>query len=263
MFGARALIKRRAYPMRKYLMAGAAALVIAAPAAATNDNSGYVGLEGGILFPRSQSVSGDVVFTTPATGGPTNFTTTSIGNQSYKKGLDLDFVGGYDFGMFRLEGELGYKHAKVKSFGPSNAFVTAINTGAGTTFVSTDDFGLADSASVYSGMVNALLDFGGNGGIGGYVGAGAGYANVKQFGDSHGGSRGSSSPAPTRRSAAMSISASSTASSAGLRAVRRRRSCSRPEPRPAERRLLHSPARGERRHSSMIAASARIACSQA
>ena len=89
--------------------------------------------------------------------------------------------------MFRLEGELGYKHAKVKSFGPSDAFVTAINTGAGTTFVSTNDFGLADSASVYSGMVNALLDLGGNGGIGGYVGAGAGYANVKQFGDSHGG----------------------------------------------------------------------------
>ena len=34
------------------------------------------------------------------------------------------------------------------------------------------------------GMVNGLLDFGGNGGVGGYVGGGVGYASVKQFGDS-------------------------------------------------------------------------------
>ncbi|HYX45399.1 MAG TPA: hypothetical protein VE820_01030, partial [Sphingomicrobium sp.] len=128
--------------MLKYLMAGAAALVIAAPAAATNDNNGYVGIEGGILFPQSQSVSGNVVFTNPATGGPTNFATTDIGSVKYKKGLDLDFVGGYDFGMFRLEGELGYKHAKPKTFAPNDAFVTAINTGAGTTFTSNTDFGV-------------------------------------------------------------------------------------------------------------------------
>ncbi len=42
--------------MRKYLLAGAAAFVIAAPAAATTDHAGYVGVEGGILFPRSQDV---------------------------------------------------------------------------------------------------------------------------------------------------------------------------------------------------------------
>ena len=44
--------------MRKLLFAGAAALAIATPAAATNDNNGYIGLEGGILFPKSQSVNG-------------------------------------------------------------------------------------------------------------------------------------------------------------------------------------------------------------
>ena len=131
--------------MRNYLLAGAAALVIAVPAAATTDNSGYVGVEGGILFPRSQSVNGEVVFTNT---GPTNFTTTNVGSLRYKKGLDLDFVGGYAFGMFRVEGELGYKHAKPKSFGPSTAFVTAINTGAGTTFVGTDNFGVNSSTSV-------------------------------------------------------------------------------------------------------------------
>jgi opacity protein-like surface antigen len=176
--------KKGKIPMRNYLLAGAAALVIAAPAAATNDNSGYVGLEGGILFPKSQSVSGEVVFTGP---GLNNFSQTTIGNYRYKKGLDLDFVGGYDFGMFRVEGELGYKHSKPNNFNPNEAFVTAINTGAGTVFTTTSNFGVNSAASVYSAMVNGLIDFGGNGGIGGYAGGGVGYANVHQFGSSHGG----------------------------------------------------------------------------
>ena len=143
--------------MRKYLLAGIAALVVAAPAAATTDNAGYVGLEGGILAPKSQSISGEVVFTGT---NAVDFSRTTIGTQKYKKGLDLDFVGGYDFGMFRLEGELGYKHAKPKSFEPNDAFVTAINTGAGTTFTSASDFGIDNSTSVYSAMANALLDLG-------------------------------------------------------------------------------------------------------
>jgi hypothetical protein len=35
-------------------------------------------------------------------------------------------------------------------------------------------------------MINGLLDFGGNGHLGGYAGGGVGYADVKQFGDSKG-----------------------------------------------------------------------------
>ena len=38
--------------MRKYLLAATAALVFATPAAA-RDGSPYVGIEGGILFPKS------------------------------------------------------------------------------------------------------------------------------------------------------------------------------------------------------------------
>src|SRR5258708_5517610 len=115
--------------MRKYLLATAAAatVAIAAPAAATTDNSGYVGLEGGVLFPRSQTVFGSIDFTDPAF---TDFPRTDIGRAKYKTGYDVDVIGGYDFGMFRLEGELGYKHAKTKSVGVSSAFVTALNTGA-------------------------------------------------------------------------------------------------------------------------------------
>src|SRR6476620_3260017 len=153
--------------MRKYLLAGIAALVTAVPAAATTDNAGYVGIEGGILAPKSQSITGEVDFTgTHAV----DFSRTTIGTQKYKKGLDLDFIGGYDFGMFRLEGELGYKHAKAKGFNPGETIVTSINTGAGTAFTTDTNFGNGGSASVASAMVNGLVDFGGNGSIGGYAG---------------------------------------------------------------------------------------------
>ena len=39
--------------MRKYLLAAAAAVAVATPAAA-RDGSGYFGIEGGILFPKDQ-----------------------------------------------------------------------------------------------------------------------------------------------------------------------------------------------------------------
>jgi len=170
--------------MRKYLLASAVALVIATPAAATTDGAPYVGIEGGILFPKTQTVQGEVVFNGT---GATNFSRTTVGKYRYNKGLDLDLVGGYDLGMFRLEGELGYKHAKPKTFGPDSTFVTAINTGAGTTYTTATDFGLHRSTSAYSAMLNGLIDFGGNGSFGGYAGAGAGYAKVKNFDGSHGG----------------------------------------------------------------------------
>jgi opacity protein-like surface antigen len=169
--------------MRKYLLAGAAAFIMATPAASTTDNAAYIGVEGGILYPNSQDDSGEVIFDGP---DAVDFTRSDLGSYRYKKGLDLDFIGGYDFGMFRVEGELGYKHAKPKGFNPGESIVTAINTGAGTAFTTTSDFNLDNSATVLSGMVNGLLDFGGNGSLGGYAGAGVGYAKVKQFGDSKG-----------------------------------------------------------------------------
>ena len=168
--------------MRYQLMAAAALAAIAAPAAA-NDGSGYVGVDGGALFPRKQTVAGSIDFTT---NGVTDFARQDIASEKYKTGYDLDVVGGYDFGMFRLEGELGYKRAKAKSLTVNSTFLTALNGGSGEAFTTTTDFGINDRTSVYSAMVNGLVDLGGNTGIGGYVGAGAGYADVHQFGDSKG-----------------------------------------------------------------------------
>ena len=116
--------------MRKYLFAAVAAAAIATPALA-KDNSGYVGIDGGILMPRNQSFTGAVDFTTPP-DGVVDFATADIGRVRWKNGYDVDLRGGYDFGMFRLEGELGYKRAKAKDVRLDDNFLVAFNSGAGT-----------------------------------------------------------------------------------------------------------------------------------
>ena len=50
--------------MYKYLLLAAAGIVVAAPATA-RDGSGYIGADGGILFPKSQHINGSVDFTDP------------------------------------------------------------------------------------------------------------------------------------------------------------------------------------------------------
>ncbi len=165
--------------MRKYLLAGAAALIIATPAMA-RDNSGYVGIEGGVLFPKKQNINASTDFTDPLV---TDVLDTRVASFKSKTGYDIDAIAGYDFGMFRLEGELGYKRAKLKSGSINSAFLTSLNTGSGDIFID-DDFDLGGRTSVLSGMVNGLLDFGDDNGISGSIGGGIGRAKVKQFGDS-------------------------------------------------------------------------------
>jgi opacity protein-like surface antigen len=201
--------------MRTYLLAAVAAAAVATPAVA-KDNSGYVGVEGGVLFPRSQN--GDFAATfgqsaqSPAAGTTAPLPGTGLvgalpvglatppaaiaggSRVRWKTGYDVDLIGGYDFGMFRLEGELGYKRSKLKNFRTDTAFGSAVDAAlnpAGTTGTAfafpVDDesaFGINNHVSVLSGMVNALLDVGGDAGVGGYVGAGFGRARVKELGDS-------------------------------------------------------------------------------
>nr|NUR37590.1 hypothetical protein [Sphingomonas sp.] len=109
--------------MKKILYAAAATAAIAAPAAATTDNSGYVGIEGGVTFPSSQNGVFTSTFSqtaqtpvagtpaaAPGTGAvgtlPAGLATppTAITGSSrvkWKAGYDVDLIGGYDFGMFR------------------------------------------------------------------------------------------------------------------------------------------------------------------
>ncbi len=118
--------------MRKYLFAAAAVAAVASPAAA-RDGSGYFGVEGGILFPKDQDADVFVDYETTTVGtpvvvGPSDTTYNNAFGIDYKKGYDLDAIAGYDFGMFRLEGEIGYKRAKLNDLEVDSGFISSLNT---------------------------------------------------------------------------------------------------------------------------------------
>ena len=157
--------------MRTLLLATAASLAFATPALA-RDGSIYAGVEGGALFVGDMDVDGAVDFDDPL-----------VADIDFKTGYDIDAILGYDFGMFRLEGELGYKRAKADNLELAPGFLTAINTAAGTAFTD-EDFDLDGKVSVLSGMLNGMVDFGASDSINFSLGAGVGRARVKALGES-------------------------------------------------------------------------------
>lgn len=155
--------------MRNYLLAAAAAAAIATPALA-RDGSPYVGIEGGFMI--VEDVNADVT-STRTTG------TSRIGDAytvDFKPGFDVDAIAGYDFGFFRLEGELAYKRAKIDDVRLGGQL--ASNLG-----VTNGNFDIDDRGSIVSLMANGLLDFGDDDGWSGFVGAGIGRARVSLAGD--------------------------------------------------------------------------------
>ncbi len=131
-----------------------ASTALATPAVA-RDNTWYAGVEGGLMHVEDTKfdVSGD------GTTAVDDFL-----NLDYKTGLDLDIIGGYDFGLVRAEFEAGYKRASIDE-------VSFRNTG-----IASDSGG---NVRVYSVMANAMLDFGDDNGWSGFVGGGLGLANVR------------------------------------------------------------------------------------
>ncbi|NUQ17519.1 MAG: P44/Msp2 family outer membrane protein, partial [Sphingomonas sp.] len=167
--------------LRKYLRAAAAAAAISTPAFA-RDGSIYVGADFGLMKPQDTIMQTVVDF-----GGITGVRTNSQGfTVDYKTGVDGDVNAGYDFGMFRLEGEIAYKRAGVHDTRLDEVLLANLTnaTAANPTLTNTN-FNLRGNThlSVLSGMVNAMLDFGDDD-WGGFAGAGAGIANVHLFGDS-------------------------------------------------------------------------------
>ena len=152
--------------MRKHLLAASAVAVLASPAFAAANGS-YVGIEGGVTFPRTTDF--DVILD--------NTTTYNNGYEAkFKTGYDVDAIAGYKLGIIRLEGEAGYKRAKVKSLGVSTPLITDVGTTAGVP-VTAADFSVGNRIGVKTLMANALLDSNfGNSRFGGYVGGGAGRA---------------------------------------------------------------------------------------
>src|SRR4029079_2528372 len=172
--------------MRNFLLAAVATAAIASPAMA-RDGSPYVGADIGILMPRITNMDVDAVF--PANPDPTIPSGANHYNEGfdvdYNNGYDVDINGGYDLGMFRVEAELGYKHASVHDIDLDEPFLFAVNavTDADPAFTNdTLDFG--GHVSVLSGMINGMVDFGDDAGWSGFVGGGVGLARVRVIGDS-------------------------------------------------------------------------------
>jgi opacity protein-like surface antigen len=147
--------------MRKLAIAVALASTAMATPAVARDHSFYAGLEGGGMF-----VEDIHLHYTDATRDLSDAYRVNFGT-----GFDVDAIAGYDFGFIRLEGELAYKHASVDSVNvPATAAVIAPTTTGNLS---------GGKVSVLSGMINALLDFGNDDALSGYIGGGAGLADVK------------------------------------------------------------------------------------
>lgn len=151
--------------MRKILFGFAAATLLATPAAA-RDQSLYFGAEGGGLWAKTLKHNLTVVRTSTPAG--TTVIDDGVVMKFKKPGLDLDLNLGYDFGLIRLEGELGYKRATVDSIGTRAATGGTLTTVNGKGNVGTT-----------SAMVNLLLDVGDDDGVSFYAGPGIGWARVK------------------------------------------------------------------------------------
>src|SRR5687768_15595555 len=149
--------------MRKLaIMAALASTALATPAVA-RDNSWYVGVEGGVMLVE------DTDFDVFADDGEDILDLDNGVKINHGTGLDVDLIAGYDFGGFRVEGELGWKRA-----GLDDAFVNGDIIDDVDVVLPVDG-----NVRVLSAMVNGMLDFGDDDGWGGFIGGGVGLARVK------------------------------------------------------------------------------------
>lgn len=145
-------------------MAGAAAIIIAAPAQADGP---YIGIEGGVSFKDKITVDID--------GPPADGTYDPAAIARTKMGIDGDVILGYDFGAFRLEAEGGYKRNKYRDL---TVLQSAILPGGLTVPVGTVVQN-ERKLEIWSGMVNALVELGKDDGFQIYGGGGAGIARLE------------------------------------------------------------------------------------
>src|SRR5688572_497765 len=140
--------------MRKVALGIATATAVVASPAVARDGQWYAGPEFGVIFPE------DSVYEDRLTGREILV--------DHDRGWDGDILVGYDFGMVRFEAEAGYKTYDVEGLVvPTGTFVP------GATFAPvTGTFAPDGDVQVMSSMLNALLDFGGNNGVGISLGLG-------------------------------------------------------------------------------------------
>ncbi|MBC7985244.1 MAG: OmpA family protein [Sphingomonadaceae bacterium] len=140
-----------------------AALVstVLATAADARDGQWYIGFEGGAMQVEDEEFS-----LRSSSGG----TVVNRFRVEADTGFDIDAIAGYDVGIVRIEAEVAYKDAGFDELSGLSSGEDSLPGGS--------DFPLDGGVSVISAMANALLDVGGNHGIGFYAGGGVGWASV-------------------------------------------------------------------------------------
>ena len=146
--------------MRKTAIAVALASSALASPALARDGAFYIGAEGGAMIVEDYNLR---------TVGPFDASVDS------DYGYDFDGIVGFDFGVFRLEAEGGYRSADADSLNAPNGFqLGTLNTVPGGRFD-----GVGGRTSNLSFMLNGLIDFGADDGLQGFVGGGVGVARTK------------------------------------------------------------------------------------
>lgn len=146
---------------RTAILLASTAAFVAVPAQA-REGQVYIGVNGGVSL--EDQVDVDVAATDPQINGAFADTNT---------GVDVDAVVGYDFGWFRLEAEGAYKRNSYDGLTVANDItIDGIPLAAGTRVQNERDL------SIWSGMLNGLLEFGNDDGVTVFVGGGAGFANL-------------------------------------------------------------------------------------
>lgn len=147
--------------MRKLAIAAVLASTAMATPALARDDAWYIGIEGGAMIVEKLDI--DIA---------------NVRNQAsarQRNGYDVDGIIGYDFGAFRLEAEVGYREARLKSY--NSLVAVPVESPA---FAPAGNYrNPAGRTSALSFMLNGMLDFGDDDAISGFVGGGVGVARVK------------------------------------------------------------------------------------
>src|SRR3990167_3907360 len=136
--------------MRKLAVLAALATTALGSPALARDDAWYVGAHGGAMIVEDIDIA--------------TADTLSDATADYNTGYDVDGVIGYDFGMFRLEAEVGYRRAWTDVVSYDNGYDSTRGNVRSLSF-----------------MMNGLLDFGPDDGLQGFVGAGAGVARTHLY----------------------------------------------------------------------------------
>ena len=150
--------------MRKLMIAAAVVTTASGTPALAHDGAAYVGVDVGLMSPRSMKIR--------LTNSNGSFEDAI--RLRHQLGIDADALFGYDFGMFRVEGEFGYKQASTKDAQLSPTALHNYDSLNTATFYQADG-----STRALSAMLNALIDLGASDTVNFSVGAGVGVANIR------------------------------------------------------------------------------------